>query len=289
MNRISQYNLSDWVSYASDDNEREWRAAVHTILMAISDDPDLRGKMIIKGGILMALRYQSPRYTKDIDFSTSLKLIEINVDEIKQRLNTALLLAVDALEYEIDCRIQRWKIQPANHPEASFPSITISIGYAPKGTAKHKRLLDLKSPSTISLDFSLNEAVGGTEAVQISPGHTIEAYNFADLMAEKFRSLLQQVSRNRYRRQDVYDLFMLSRFEITEVERQQILASLLKKSQSRDLEPSPASLRDPEVKRRAEKDYNTLEDEVEGTLPLFESAYAAVLAFYESLPWKPQK
>ena len=49
---------------------REFRQAIHLILAAIESDAELRRGMVMKGGILMALRYRSPRFTRDIDFST---------------------------------------------------------------------------------------------------------------------------------------------------------------------------------------------------------------------------
>jgi hypothetical protein len=47
-------------------DQRELRQAVHTVLAAIAHDTQLRADMIMKGGILLAVRYQSVRFTKDI-------------------------------------------------------------------------------------------------------------------------------------------------------------------------------------------------------------------------------
>lgn len=99
---------------------------------------------------------------------------------------------------------------------------------------------------------------------------------------------MQQIPRNRYRRQDVYDLKMLTELDVSAAEKKAILESLMIKSRSRGIEPRFDSLDDVEVKRRAAAEYDTLKDEVEGSLPDFESAYAAVLALYRSLPWPAQ-
>jgi len=47
----------------------------------------------------------------------------------------------------------------------------------------------------------------------------------------------------------------------------------------------PGSLDNPELKRRAQADYHTLDDEMEEPLPEFEATYEIVRSFYQSLPW----
>ncbi len=91
--------------------------------------------------------------------------------------------------------------------------------------------------------------------------------------------------RNRYRRQDVYDLVMLIARGISEEEKALIFKSLIEKASSRGMVIDRDSLDDPEVKRRAKANYHTLSDEIEGELPNFEAAYEKIAAFYHSLPW----
>jgi hypothetical protein len=67
MNYVSIIN---WVEQAVSLKNQLFRQAVHIIIHAISDCDNLRSMMIMKGGILLAIEYNSPRYTKDIDFST---------------------------------------------------------------------------------------------------------------------------------------------------------------------------------------------------------------------------
>lgn len=285
MNNSEIHDVAEWARQAPSD-QRELRQAVHTILAAIAQDAQLRSSMIMKGGILLAVRYQSGRFTRDIDFSTSLKIGEITPEEIQRRLDASLKLTVEALDYDLDCRVQSCKVNPPNRPTASFPSINLKIGYAGKGTPKHRKLMLLQSPSVISIDYSLNEAISNTEQVLIGVDQSINAYPFAELVAEKFRALLQQVGRNRYRRQDVYDLVLLSRRPRGEGMDAAILDSLLMKSRARGIEPSRDSLNEEEVKRRAGADYAMLADEIEGELPDFELAYAELLSFYRGLPWE---
>ncbi len=284
MEPTGQSNISTWVDDAPE-GQREFREAVHLILATITHDPGLRDAMVMKGGILLAIRYRSKRFTKDIDFSTSLSLAEMNPEKIRQAFDSGMALVAAGFDNGLDCRVQGCKVNPANRPEASFPSIELSIGYAYKGTPKHKRLLRDQSPSVISIDFSLNERILEVENLEIDEGESVRVYTFNDLIAEKFRSLLQQVSRNRYRRQDVFDLAMLLEWDVSEAEKASILFSLKEKSISRALDVNVESLADSEVKRRAKADYHTLADEIEGELPDFETSYERIVALYRSLPW----
>ncbi len=78
--------------------------------------------------------------------------------------------------------------------------------------------------------------------------------------------------------------FLLTDFS-TAADHAAILQSLLVKSRSRGIHPSAGSLSNPEIRRRAEADYGTLADEIEGELPAFPAAYDKIERFYRSLPW----
>lgn len=287
MKEVEILDINTWVEQANSNENLEFREAVHTILSAIASDNDLKASMILKGGILLAIRYQSHRYTKDIDFSTEKKLgAEINEDRIKETLNYSLAQMVEKLDYDLDCRVQSSKLQPKKS-NATYPSIKIKIGYAYKGSPKHKRLLALNCPTAVSIDYSLNEATPNIETIILNDGEEILAYTLTDLIAEKYRSLLQQVERNRTRRQDIFDLSLLLEIleDIDEVEKHEILKCLISKSEARGIDPDIGSFDDPELMERAEVNYHTLADEIEGELPDFPGLFKKVSEFYRSLPW----
>lgn len=286
MNNIVEHDITKWVKEAQREDDREFRQAVHTILSAIAADKNLKTSMILKGGILLAIRYHSHRYTKDIDFSTERKLGgAVTADGVRDTLNKSLIQTVEELNYGLDCRVQSSRIQP--NIKATYPSIKLKVGFAYKGSQKHKRLLSLKCPSVISIDYSLNESTPNIEKLALNENEDVFAYTLTDLIAEKYRSLLQQVIRNRNRRQDVFDLNLLiknlSDIEITE--KNEIMECLINKSTSRGINPDKNSLDDPEVRSRAKKEFKTLEDDVQGELPDFDDIFENILKFYKSLPW----
>jgi len=287
MSEIEGYDIKDWVEEASTTSNKEFRQAVHTILSSIASDSDLKANMILKGGILLAIRYKSHRFTTDIDFSTEEpRGGEITEDGVRKSLDSSLAQMVEELDYDLDCRVQSSKLQPRD-VKSTYPSIKMKVGYAYKGTPQHKRLLSLQSPNTISIDYSLNEATPNIEDLKLNLEEGILAYSLTDLIAEKYRSLLQQVSRNRNRRQDVYDINLLvERFgDINDFERSKILNSLIIKSKAREISPDINSFEDPDLKSRAQKDYHTLKDEIESELPDFDDLFQKVSDFYRSLPW----
>jgi hypothetical protein len=287
MSKIEEYDIKEWVEDASTKSNKAFRQAVHTILSAIASDSNLKANMVLKGGILLAIRYKSPRYTKDLDFSTDKpRGGEITEDGVRKSLDSSLAQMVEELDYGLDCCVQSSKLQPKD-VKSTYPSIKMTVGYAYKGTPQHKPLLSLKSPDIVSIDYSLNESTPNIEDLKLNLEEGILTYSLIDLIAEKYRSLLQQVSRNRTRRQDVFDLNLLVERlgDIDSFERRKILNSLIFKSQARGITPDINSFEDPELRSRAQKDYHTLEDEIEGELPDFDELFQKVADFYRSLPW----
>jgi len=286
---LKEYSIESWVEEAPDDANREFREAVHTILSAIAADKNLKESMVLKGGILLAIRYKSNRYTKDMDFSTEKVLGEgiISSEEMRESLNNSFATVVEDLEYDLDCRVQRCKIEPSEDPSYTYKSINMTIGYAYKGSPRHKWLLKSKSPKTVSIDFSLNESTPNIESLKLQDGDVL-VYSLTDLIAEKYRSLLQQIDRNRGRRQDIYDLnFLIDKLDdIDEEEKFNILKCLIQKANSRKINPGISSFDNKEIKSRAKEGYHTLKDEVDGDLPDFDEIYETVSDFYRSLPWE---
>jgi len=157
MNNLEELDILNWVSQASDDANKEFREAVHTILSAIASDHILRVSMILKGGILLAVRYHSHRFTTDIDLSTDLTLgNDFSKENVVETLNNSLAMTVEELDYGLDCRVQSAEKKPKSL-EATHPSLKLKVGYAYKNTPKHRRLQADQSPSVIDIDYSSNE------------------------------------------------------------------------------------------------------------------------------------
>lgn len=283
---IEELDLPVWVSRA-EPTKQHFREAVHIILTAISTSTALRSRMVMKGGMLMAIRYNSSRFTKDADFSTEDKYLKGDEQTLIEELGRQLDSANENLPYDTMCRCQRSELRPARG-DAIFPTLTLSIGYAPR--SKHReltRLLNGQAPTIVEIDYSYNEAVFDVEVLSLSNGEELKVYSFLNLIAEKLRSLLQQPIRKRYRRQDIYDLNLLltSSQPLSQDEQGQLLHLIIGSCKERGIEARQASLANPEVRKMAEEGYEDLGPEIDGPLPPFEHAYTTVQQYYEKLPW----
>lgn len=286
---VEELDLPAWVGDAEPDKQY-FRQAVHIILTAISSSAALRSTMIMKGGMLMAIRYKSSRFTKDADFSTEEKYLIGDEKTLVEELCQQLDIANETLPYDTMCRCQRSELRPARG-DATFPTLTLSIGYAPRSKERERnRLLNGQAPNVVQIDYSYNEAVMDVEVLSLGDGEELQAYSFLNLIAEKLRSLLQQPIRRRNRRQDVYDLNLLlsNSAPLTQNEVHQLLDQILKTCRERGIEATQASLRDPDVQKMAEDGYEELAAEISGSLPDFQTAYTTLQTFYENLPWDTQ-
>ena len=283
---MDECDIAAWVQGAPDAVQRELRQAVHTVLVAIGGSSDLQAQMVMKGGILLAIRYESSRYTRDIDFSTAQRFADFDEQRFRSNFEGRLAVAVEELDYGVDCRLQSYSVKP-RRSNADFQTIQMTLGYAEKGTKKHSHLLAKNCPDVVDVDYSFNEQTESIDQLRFSDGTVIYAYSFVDLVAEKMRALLQQEVRNRVRRQDAYDLFrILKGNPVTdEALKGLILDALKSKAASRGLTVQRESMTNKEIIERSKKEYPQLADEILEDLPPFDEVYGFVRSFYESLPW----
>lgn len=283
---MEQLDFAEWVKRSENVANAAFRQAVHTLMLAISQADSLHTRMIFHGGLLLAIRFQGIRYTKDIDFVTEDKRIQLDEKHFIAALNQALALACENLPYGLDCRIQSYRVKPPGE-NRNFQSLKIGMGYAYKGAPGHRRLMKGESPTVIEIDYSFNEVNQQIDTIQMVDGGTILAYSLPDLVGEKYRAMIQQKSRNRRRRQDAFDIYWLLKCGYLEDRMLKILIyrSLLIKAQSRQVAINKDSLADEEIVERSKAEYLTLADEIDGELPPFEEVYITVRNYYEALPW----
>jgi hypothetical protein len=200
--------------------------------------------------------------------------------------------AVDLGYPDLMCAVQSFKYFPKGEdfPKTDGPAIKIKVGYARRGSKQQPHFEKGQAVDVLEVDISFKEPVGAIQVVRLSDtGGVVRAYSLWDLMAEKIRALLQQEARNRYRRQDIYDIdALLNHFSLDEDEKSRLLSLLLAKCAARKIAPDADSLSQPEIIRRAKEEWDTLALEI-GDLPDFDACLARVDAFYRSLPWEQQQ
>jgi predicted nucleotidyltransferase component of viral defense system len=282
-------DLPAWVDAEQQPERRALRQAVRLVLRAIALSPTLAPIMIMKGGVLLAIRYQSSRFTTDIDFSTRRRFQDVHLPTLLASVEEALAPVSADNEYGLALRLQSHEIKPPHRPEVNFPTLQMRIGYASRLKPRLvERLQAAGSPTIVQVDYSFNEWASDTEQQQVDGG-LLSMYPFQDLVAEKIRSVLQQPLRGRERYQDIYDLFLLlaTAPPITTDDRAAILAKLIESCRDRQVVVHQAAMRDDAVVEMSRRRYATdLPGLVSGQLPDFDTAYTEVRAFFESLPWE---
>ncbi len=286
---MNEIDIEAWVD-AAPDGQQGFREAVHIILDSIGHSQNLRARMVMKGGLLLAIRYDSTRFTRDLDFSTSERYTEPSAERLLAEFEAGLAAAENRLSYGTACRLQSRKVEPKGDGRTHH-NLALTIGFADKSqSSAMARLAAKNSPRVVRIDYSFNEAMFEVELLELDGGATIQSYSLHNVLAEKMRSLQQQPIRKRNRRQDVYDIWLLLEsspgFPAAELAR--VHEMLVRSCQSKGIEPAADSMDDETVSRMAREGYANLQADVDGELPPFGDAMARVQAFYHSLPWNQQ-
>ncbi len=281
-------NFEAWEERAITDKQTyHERQASEVFLAALGSTPKFGKKIFLKGGVLVGAVYESGRNTADLDFSTTIEPSMEFLAELELELEAALPAAAAQLGSPgTIIRIQSVRYRPRKDSfvEADAPGIEVKFAFAERGSDQEKRLLESRSNQILYADISFNEKIESIDKISIGQtGLSFFAYSKVDLIAEKLRSVLQQKTRNRNRRQDIYDInFLIGNYPPSQAERNEILQVFKIKCESRSIDPNINSFNDAEVRSRSEKDWETLRSEVDH-LPDFDEAYDTVLDFYRGL------
>ena len=280
MSDIQRYNIDlyEWISSADENNQKHRRAiALILVSFACLDSYQLA----LKGGIWLNLVCKSPRMSTDIDFTAYFDPELKN--QIRQDIDNALQLSCEQFGNPgIDACVHN--IIQHNHP--IFPGWQIKIAYSVQNPYRSK-------PSTnyYSIDVSFNEPALYSEAKLVfSEGGQILGYSLIDIIAEKFRALLQLSYRKRERSQDVFDLYFLQeRMEFDDKRKEAILTALMEKAKATGKLDNLHSkfLANPDIKKRAKANWNQI-TLTAGFVPEFETCFETVISFYEGLPWQSE-
>lgn len=292
-------NIEEWIDRAENDDEKKFRQAIHLILLAISRDRFLSKNLVIKGGIVLSLAYGSERYTTDLDLSSLDNMEALNKEDLELKLSKQIKAVVALSDYNLKLLVHSIKYMPKDPSKVKFPAYKARIGYA-DSTNKNaiKRLDNKQSPHIIELDISFNESVSvsDTENFKLTDRLNVLCYSLEQLIAEKYRSILQQIVRTRSRRQDVFDIHYLLNQEASLLysneTKKTVLDKLIKCSERKGIEEylNQFGMRDEEIKRLSLEDFHTLslEIDVDTEVPP-EDMYTVVQDYFESLPWNDLK
>lgn len=288
-------NILEWVNLAKNSDDIKFRKAIHLILLAISKNSDLSSMLVIKGGIVMSLVHEGERYTSDLDATSVGAIDKLTTEKLEKDLSRHLKGAEIDIGYGLGFNIHSIKTQPKNYMEAKYPAYKVKIGYANLNNDKEmERLNNKQSPSIIEIDISFNEPIiveEDTVSIQLAEDRSILCYSLEQIIAEKYRSLLQQPFRNRYRRQDVYDIYhLLTAYDEhfgKDVVKKMVLDKLKKCSEDKGIDDylCQNGILDEKIKRMSLHDFKTLELEIDINNIDPENMFNHISDYFRSLPW----
>lgn len=286
---IVDVDVRAWVEASRADPTRyRDRQVTEIVLTAIGLAPSLHANLVLKGGAAMALAFKSIRVTGDVDFTSMAEPADL-AEKLTPELNDLLPRTAIKLGYlDLLCQVQSVKKMPRaeNFEDHDFPALRVRIGSAKRGTSEAAKLAEGKASRVLDVEISFRDHVYTFQELNLKgAGVAVRAFTIHELVAEKLRALLQQPVRKRNRRQDVYDIaFLIDGHDFDDDDKAIILTTLIEKCRSRGIDAKQDTMDNPEIKQRAQADWDTLALEI-GDLPPFEERFALMRDLYTSLPW----
>jgi predicted nucleotidyltransferase component of viral defense system len=194
--------------------------------------------------------FQSPRSTKDLDFTVEGVEILDDADRLRDLLDDALRFAKN--RFRIKAKCQSIERRPPPNPESTRPTYSIKIAYQFESDRYFLNFEERNNiPTVIPVEISFNDLV--CETCRWSGENSVKVSSLEDILAEKMRSLLQQKIRKRNRCQDVYDIARFVRQSAIDIEK--IGRFLVQKANLRDIEVHKSSF-DDVIREMAHVDYD---------------------------------
>ncbi len=260
--------------------EARERFAQGVILRAIATSRNLSRILVFKGGNALDFVWQPNRSTQDLDFSSLDQ--DLGEEQLRSQLEQALKVVGRVVG--VAFRINSMSRQPPG-PDKTFVTYEVKVGYGLPNDRRNQELIEKGQPSraVVPIEVSLNEPVCDTASIEFSNApNPLRVSTLEDIVAEKLRALLQQVTRNRHRRQDLLDIAVLLR-ERPSIDPIRIAEYLKRKAAARSVLVSKAAFHNPEVAARARRDYDALKETARELFIPFEDALRALLSFVDGL------
>ena len=198
--------------------------------------------------------------------------------------------ALEAVLPEVSRRVGiKLRVQSAkrNPPDllAETPTYLLKVAYAFPGERAFTRwdLLRRDLSAVIEIEIAINEVISAANYPFLTPTMAaLRTSQLEDIVAEKLRALLQQVTRNRNRPQDVFDLAVLLHRGVA-LDLAKVASFLTAKARARNITPSKLAFHDARIWKRAAAGYSDLRQTVRGDFIEFEPAKRALLDLVDNL------
>jgi len=237
----------------------------------------------LKGGNALRFVYGSPRSTIDLDFTA-----DASVHDDEEVIRSLVTQAISRAESQhgVKMRVQSIRRNPPLRPSSTFPTYSLTVAYQLPGDRFYAGFDSYQRPisQVVKLEISLNDKVCEVQVVRLDPGRRsrLAVCTLEDILAEKLRSILQQIPRKRHRRQDVFDIARYVRVRGAELDLVKISTFLIEKAAVRGVQVTKRAYGE-EAKSRAHPDYDKLEEQTQDEFIPFEQAWEVLAALVNSL------
>jgi predicted nucleotidyltransferase component of viral defense system len=245
--------LAAWRKASNTTTEEARRRFIQFVVLAsIASSRELASRLALKGGNALHFVHGNRRSTLDLDFTAHGGFPDDAV-EIAALLDVALSRA--ERQFQVKARCSSVRRNPKN-PERTFPTYQVNVRYQLVGDRQYQNFEEKRALPIVELEISLNDVLCETFQTRLDPTtDPIWVCSLEDILAEKLRALLQQLTRNRSRPQDVHDIASRMRECGGRINFAKISRFLLEKSQPRGIFPRK-TLYDEKVKQRAIVNYD---------------------------------
>ena len=260
------------------------RFAQYALLMAFSYSRELSSALVLKGGNALNAFWTPNRSTKDLDFSMR---VPMSLREFDAKLSGTFRRVQDDLG--IIFRVQKGNQNEDGNPPGgpAFQIFRIRVAFALSdeyglgSRVEAGEDLSNEPANFVPIEIAFGECVCETVPIQIDGHYALHVCTLEDIMAEKLRSLLQQVTRGTTRKQDVLDLAVILQSGM-DFDVQKVAEFLRQKAPVRNVHATRSELKNPAVKAQAAVDYASLSQTAKVFIP-FEEAFAMVMALVDRL------
>lgn len=228
----------------------------YCVLLAIGGSRTLREVMVFKGGGALDDVWLPNRSTRDLDFTCAdgdhdLGFWQLHITrrlgEVDRKMGTC-------------SRIQSAHKQPGRQGTTRHTwNINIAVALRDESSARDRIRAGRDVTNPIEVEIAANDVVCQWAAVSCEGGGHLRVCTLDDIVAEKLRALLQQVSsqRGRNRPQDLLDIAVVLRSG-RDIDTAAISRFLAEKGKARDVVITKAAFANPEVLSRALVGYDEL-------------------------------
>jgi predicted nucleotidyltransferase component of viral defense system len=205
----------------------------------MSSSKALISRVAFKGGNALRFVHGNLRSTLDLDFSADGDFPD-DAEVIKQMMNAALKTAEQ--RYQVKAKCQSCHRKPPGL-DRTRPTYDLKVGYQFPSDRYYQNFEERPNfPQVVEVEISLNDVLCETAEEELHPSaKPVRVCTLNDIIAEKLRALLQQVTRGRTRPQDVFDIASMVRRHANTIDPSKISAFLVQKSEAREIVATKSS------------------------------------------------